>query len=168
MYIDTEGTFRPERLVAIAERFSFHSSDFLKLIQGLLSRYGLDGQAVMDNVAVARAYNSDHQSKLLVQAAAMMVVFLRTLIPLRSLILFSKVEQRYALVIVDSATGILLILSILSANLLLLTGLYRTDYSGRGELSARQMHMAKFLRSLMRLADEVASLGGPVLEIFPD
>ena len=24
------------------------------------------------------------------------------------------------------------------------TGLYRTDYSGRGELSARQMHLAKF------------------------
>ena len=45
---------------------------------------------------------------------------------------------RYALVIVDSATA-----------------LYRTDYSGRGELSARQMHLARFLRYLLRLADEV-------------
>lgn len=45
---------------------------------------------------------------------------------------------RYALVIVDSATS-----------------LYRTDYSGRGELSARQMHLARFLRHLLRLADEV-------------
>jgi RecA/RadA recombinase len=35
------------------------------------------------------------------------------------------------------------------------TALYRTDFSGRGELSARQMHMAKFLRSLQKLADEV-------------
>ena len=35
------------------------------------------------------------------------------------------------------------------------TALYRTDYSGRGELSARQMHLAKFLRMLLRLADEV-------------
>lgn len=34
------------------------------------------------------------------------------------------------------------------------TALYRTDYSGRGELSARQMHLAKFLRMLLRLADE--------------
>lgn len=34
------------------------------------------------------------------------------------------------------------------------TGLYRTDYSGRGELSARQMHLAKFLRTLQRIADE--------------
>jgi DNA repair protein RAD51 len=31
----------------------------------------------------------------------------------------------------------------------------RTDYSGRGELSARQMHLARFLRMLLRLADEV-------------
>lgn len=45
---------------------------------------------------------------------------------------------RYALLLVDSATA-----------------LYRTDYSGRGELSARQMHLARFLRMLLRLADEV-------------
>ena len=31
-------------------------------------------------------------------------------------------------------------------------GSYRTDYSGRGELSARQMHLAKFLRALSKLA----------------
>lgn len=31
----------------------------------------------------------------------------------------------------------------------------RTDYAGRGELSARQMHLARFLRMLLRLADEV-------------
>jgi hypothetical protein len=37
--------------------------------------------------------------------------------------------------------------------------LYRTDFSGRGELSARQMHLAKFLRALQRLADEVRFLG---------
>nr|CAG4641003.1 EOG090X0906 [Eulimnadia texana] len=72
LYIDTEGTFRPERLLAVAER------------------YGLSGPDVLDNVAYARAYNSDHQ----------------------------------------------------------------TDYSGRGELSARQMHLARFLRMLLRLADE--------------
>jgi len=47
LYIDTEGTFRPERLLAIAER------------------YGLNGDDVLDNVAYARAYNSDHQNQLL-------------------------------------------------------------------------------------------------------
>jgi len=45
---------------------------------------------------------------------------------------------RYALLVVDSAMA-----------------LYRTDYSGRGELSARQNHLARFLRMLLRLADEV-------------
>eukprot|EP01027_Heterolobosea_sp_BB2_P011691 GEZU01017007.1.p1 GENE.GEZU01017007.1~~GEZU01017007.1.p1 ORF type:complete len:347 (-),score=113.93 GEZU01017007.1:612-1652(-) len=101
LYIDTEGTFRPERLLAIAER------------------YGLNGQDVLDNVAYARAHNSDHQNQLLVQASAMMA------------------ESKYALLVVDSATA-----------------LYRTDYSGRGELSARQMSLAKFLRNLSRLAEE--------------
>lgn len=33
--------------------------------------------------------------------------------------------------------------------------LYRTDYAGRGELAARQAHLAQFLRHLQRLADEV-------------
>ncbi|XP_051500413.1 DNA repair protein RAD51 homolog A [Myxocyprinus asiaticus] len=101
MYIDTEGTFRPERLLAVAER------------------YGLVGSDVLDNVAYARAFNTDHQTQLLYQASAMMT------------------ESRYALLIVDSATA-----------------LYRTDYSGRGELSARQGHLGRFLRMLLRLADE--------------
>lgn len=54
LYIDTEGTFRPERLLAISER------------------YGMNGEDVLDNVAYARAYNADHQSQLLVLAGAMM------------------------------------------------------------------------------------------------
>ena len=35
-------------------------------------RYQLSGTDVLDNVAYARAYNSDHQMQLLMQAAAMM------------------------------------------------------------------------------------------------
>ncbi|KAH3668954.1 hypothetical protein OGAPHI_002709 [Ogataea philodendri] len=101
LYIDTEGTFRPIRLVAIARRF------------------GLDENETLDNVAYARAYNADHQLQLLHQAASMMT------------------ESRFSLLIVDS-----------------IMALYRTDYSGRGELSARQMHVAKFMRMLQRLADE--------------
>lgn len=54
LYIDTESTFRPERLLASAER------------------YKLNGNEVLDNVAYARAYNTDHQTQLLIQAAAMM------------------------------------------------------------------------------------------------
>ena len=54
MYIDTEGTFRPIRLLAVAER------------------YGLNGEEVLDNVAYARAYNADHQLQLLAMASALM------------------------------------------------------------------------------------------------
>lgn len=54
LYIDTEGTFRPERLLATAERYKLNGSD------------------VLDNVAFARAYNTDHQTQLLTQASAMM------------------------------------------------------------------------------------------------
>lgn len=82
VYIDTEGTFRPQKLVAIAER------------------YGLNPDDVLENVAYARAHNSEQQMDLLKMASAMMA------------------EDRYALLVVDSATA-----------------LFRTDYSGRGELS---------------------------------
>ena len=46
--------------------------------------------------------------------------------------------NRYAVLIVDSATS-----------------LFRTDYSGRGELANRQMQLAKFMRMLLRITDEV-------------
>ena len=101
IYIDTEGTFRPEKLALIAERF------------------GLDPKETIENVYYARAYNSDHQNRLLIQVCALMC------------------EQKFSLLIVDSATA-----------------LYRTDYTGRGELSNRQMSLAKFLRNLQKIADE--------------
>lgn len=46
-------------------------------------------------------------------------------------------QDRYALLVVDSATA-----------------LFRTDYVGRGELSERQMQLGQFLRALTRLAEE--------------
>jgi DNA repair protein RAD51 len=86
IYIDTEGTFRPNRLQGIAERF------------------GMDPAVALENVAYARAHNSEHQ-KL---TAAIMS------------------QDQYALLVVDSATA-----------------LFQTDYTGRGELSERQMQMGQ-------------------------
>lgn len=134
-------------------------------------RYGLVGGDVLDNVAYARAFNTDHQTQLLYQASAMMaesrLVEYSTetkhliiyhagqiqnvcLVPKNHCCIFlllthtlSLLRVRYALLIVDSATA-----------------LYRTDYSGRGELSARQGHLGRFLRMLLRLADEVGSGSG--------
>ena len=50
-YIDTEGTFRPERIRAIAERF------------------GVDADACLENISYARALNSEHQMELLEKLA---------------------------------------------------------------------------------------------------
>lgn len=101
LYIDTEGTFRPERLADIARR------------------YGLNEEDVLENVTYARAYNAEHQDRLLAEAASVFC------------------ESRYAVLIVDSATG-----------------LFRTDYSGRGELAERQQALNLYLRKLQRIADE--------------
>jgi DNA repair protein RadA len=47
IYMDTEGTFSPERVYQIA------------------SKRGLDGQKILDGIIIARAYNSDHQCLLI-------------------------------------------------------------------------------------------------------
>ncbi|MFW9899101.1 MAG: DNA repair and recombination protein RadA [Candidatus Thorarchaeota archaeon] len=51
LYIDTEGTFRPERIIQIAE-----AKD-------------LDHNKVLQNITVGRAYNSDHQILLIKEAS---------------------------------------------------------------------------------------------------
>nr|KIR45862.1 meiotic recombinase Dmc1 [Cryptococcus bacillisporus CA1280] len=50
-YIDTEGTFRPDRVRAVADRF------------------GVDSNMALDNVLCARAWRSEHQCDLLVDLA---------------------------------------------------------------------------------------------------
>ncbi|KAK6539535.1 Meiotic recombination protein dmc1 [Orbilia ellipsospora] len=50
-YVDTEGTFRPERIRAIAERF------------------GVDGDACLENILYARAVNSEVQMELIQKLA---------------------------------------------------------------------------------------------------
>lgn len=54
----------------------------------MAERFKMSKDDVLDNVACARAYNTDHQTELLIQAAAMMA------------------ESRYALLVVDSATAV--------------------------------------------------------------
>jgi len=46
LYIDTENTFRPERIIQMAKRF------------------GLDESEALENIKVGKAYNSDHQMLL--------------------------------------------------------------------------------------------------------
>ena len=51
LYIDTEGTFRPERIIQMAEALD------------------LDTKQVLKNIVFGRAYNSDHQVLLIKEAA---------------------------------------------------------------------------------------------------
>lgn len=101
-FIDTEGTFRPERLREIALRFS------------------LDPDQVLDNVIFARAFNSEHQNELL------------TLLSSK----FAE-DKTYKLLIIDSVIS-----------------LFRTDFTGRGELGERQQKLNQFLQKTMKLAEE--------------
>lgn len=54
-FIDTEGTFRPEKIGKVAER------------------YGLSAEAVLENIIYARAYTHEHLNQLLSMAAAKMI-----------------------------------------------------------------------------------------------
>jgi RecA/RadA recombinase len=55
LFIDTENTFRPERIKQIAKR------------------YDLDADEVLNNIMVGRAFTVDGMSNLLMQAAGAMV-----------------------------------------------------------------------------------------------
>jgi DNA repair protein RadA len=70
IYIDTENTFRPERIVSIA------------------NVNGMDPQKVLDNIIVARAYNSAHQTLILEEVGPLLE------------------ENNIKLIIVDSAVGL--------------------------------------------------------------
>jgi len=102
-YIDTEGTFRPERIRQIAEQ------------------KGVSAEAAMDNIAYARCYTSEHLVQLIAEAAGMMV----------------RDEDKFALIIVDSIMGV-----------------FRVDYSGRGELSERQQALGRVMSKLQKMSEE--------------
>lgn len=70
LYIDTEGTFRPERIVTIAKA------------------HNMDPETVLNNIIVARAYNSAHQVLILEEAGKTIQ------------------EENIKLIVSDSTTGL--------------------------------------------------------------
>lgn len=102
-FIDTEGTFRPERLKEIACRF------------------GLDPEEALENVIFARAYNSEQQNDLLTSLMSR----------------FSEEPGKFKILVIDS-----------------IISLFRTDFTGRGELGERQQKLNQFLARLLRMAEE--------------
>ncbi len=100
VFIDTENTFRPER------------------IQQISTALGLDSEETLKNIFIGRAYNSDHQ--------ILLVDKLKDIIK----------EKNVKLLVVDS-----------------LTSMFRSDYSGRGELAPRQQKLNRHLHELQKLSE---------------
>jgi len=100
LYIDTENSFRPERVVQVAKH------------------RGMDPDKVVKNIYVARAYNSNHQILLAEQAVDLIK------------------EKGIKLVIVDS-----------------LMGQFRSEFTGRGQLSTRQQKINSHMRTLQKIAE---------------
>lgn len=103
--IDTENTFRPERIKDMAE--------------GVELDYG----EVLNNIHIARAYNSNHQI-LLVDRAEKLAEELK------------EAEKPVRLLIIDSATAH-----------------FRSEYVGRGTLADRQQKINKHLHDALRFGD---------------
>ncbi len=100
LFIDTENTFRPER------------------IQQISTALGLDPEKTLKNISIGRAYNSDHQ--------ILLVDKVKDIIK----------EKNVKLLVVDS-----------------LTSMFRSDYSGRGELAPRQQKLNRHLHELQKLSE---------------
>ena len=74
IYIDAEGTFRPERIVKIAERF------------------GLDPEEVLNNIIYARVYTSEYQANIITLTAAKMMEDTFSLIIIDSIMALFRVD----------------------------------------------------------------------------
>jgi DNA repair protein RadA len=109
--IDTENTFRPERIT--------------QMLTGVSSRTGeeYDPEEFLQNIHVARAYNSNHQILLAESAAQLAEEFKDSSKPVR-------------LLIVDS-----------------LTAHFRAEYVGRGTLADRQQKLNKHMHELLKFGD---------------
>ncbi|KAH0543016.1 hypothetical protein FGG08_002624 [Glutinoglossum americanum] len=125
-YIDTEGTFRPERIIQIAERFG--GMNYLmsqkppirfEFIMKKLTHNTVDPEQAQENIAYARALNSEHQLELL-NALSMQFA-----------------SNEYRLLIIDS-----------------IMNCFRVDFCGRGELADRQQKLNQFLSKLAHMAEE--------------
>lgn len=102
VWLDTESTFRPERIKQIAEG------------------NGLNVDEILGGIRVVRCFNSDHQ-----------------------MLVAEKVED---LIKNDNLPVKLLIVDSLMS-------LFRSDFSGRGQLSDRQQKLNKHMHTLLKLAN---------------
>jgi len=109
--IDTENTFRPERITQMTEGASARTNQ------------EYDPEEILQNIHVARAYNSNHQI-LLAESASQLAEELK------------ESEKPVRLLILDS-----------------LTAHFRAEYVGRGTLADRQQKLNKHMHDLLKFGD---------------
>jgi DNA repair protein RadA len=129
IFIDSEDTFRPERIDDMVRGLPDEA------IQAMLDTYEIEGtvgdepamealvEAFLDNIHVAKAFNSNHQILLAEKAKNLASEHEDTEWPIRCLC-------------VDS-----------------LTAHFRAEYIGRGELAERQQKLNTHMHDLMRVGD---------------
>jgi DNA repair protein RadA len=129
IFIDSEDTFRPERIDDMVRGLPDDA------IQAMLDTYEIEGavgdeaamealvEAFLDNIHVAKAFNSNHQILLAEKAKNLASEHEDTDWPIRCLC-------------VDS-----------------LTAHFRAEYIGRGELAERQQKLNTHMHDLMRVGD---------------
>ncbi|WP_123536982.1 DNA repair and recombination protein RadA [Halosimplex salinum] len=134
MFIDSEDTFRPERIDQMVKGLSDEVLEDTMVLHGVVEEEAdadatnddlLDDlvEAMLDNIHVAKAFNSNHQILLAEQAQELASETQDDEFPIR-------------LLCVDS-----------------LTAHFRAEYVGRGELADRQQKLNKHLHDLMRVGD---------------
>jgi len=134
MFIDSEDTFRPERIDQMVKGLSEEVLEDTMVLHGIVEEPEdadatdeqlLDDlvEAMLDNIHVAKAFNSNHQILLAEQAQELASESQDEEFPIR-------------LLCVDS-----------------LTAHFRAEYVGRGELADRQQKLNKHLHDLMRVGD---------------
>ncbi|MFC7141269.1 DNA repair and recombination protein RadA [Halosimplex aquaticum] len=134
MFIDSEDTFRPERIDQMVKGLSEEVLEDTMVLHGVVEDAEqadatdealLDDlvETMLDNIHVAKAFNSNHQILLAEQAQELASETQEEEFPIR-------------LLCVDS-----------------LTAHFRAEYVGRGELADRQQKLNKHLHDLMRVGD---------------
>ena len=124
LWVDTESTFRPERVIDIVNARNFYPDitkackDHKKKLCEECSTKNDDPEKILENITCARAIDTSTQ-KLIMEGAPAIIK-----------------QNNIKLIIVDSAVG-----------------LYRSEYKGTGELARRQQEISGFVHLLQRIAE---------------
>lgn len=133
IWIDTENTFRPERIRdIILDRELVPIKKQKKKSDPKEPVNELDVEKFLNRITVARAYNASHQHLILSEIQSMLKAE-RTALDSGEK---KETDPRPVVLIVDS-----------------LTSHFRSEYLGRGSLGARQMTLSEFVHKLVRIAE---------------